>query len=312
VRKLEENGIHVAYGTVGLKTHTKTALVVREEADGVTLYSHVATGNYHSETAKGYVDLGLLTADRDIGQDLVTVFNFFTGPSLDERFRKLLVAPVTMRERFTGLIRREARYARAGRPARIVAKMNALEDPGMVRELYRASMAGVDVDLLVRDICRLRPGIEGVSDTVTVRSVVGRFLEHSRIYYFENGTAPDDPDDADGGGAPQYFVGSADWMSRNLDNRVEAVAPVTDPELREQLRFVLEVMLHDNRTGWEMAADGSYEQRMPGDDPVWSTQDVLMAATRAAHRRDDDRGIDTDHPASPGDLLVTDESDNPG
>ena len=305
VRKLEENGIHVAYGTVGLKTHTKTALVVREEDDGVELYSHVATGNYHSETAKGYVDLGLLTADRDVGQDLVTVFNFFTGPSLDEEFRKLLVAPVTMRERFTELVRREARYARAGRPARIVAKMNALEDPELVTELYRASMAGVDIDLIVRDICRLRPGIEGVSDTVTVRSVVGRFLEHSRIYYFENGAGPDDPEVADDGGHPQYFVGSADWMTRNLDHRVEAVTPVADPDSREQLRFVLEVMLHDNRSAWEMAADGSYEQRTPGDDPVRATQDVLMSATRTAHERDDDRGIDTDHPASPGDLLVT-------
>ncbi|AXG08190.1 polyphosphate kinase 1 [Haloplanus rubicundus] len=321
VRKLEENGIHVAYGTVGLKTHTKTALVVREEDDGVKLYSHVATGNYHSETAKGYVDLGLLTADRDVGQDLVTVFNFFTGPSLDEEFRKLLVAPVTMRERFTDLVRREARYARAGRPARIVAKMNALEDPEMVKELYRASMAGVDIDLLVRDICRLRPGIEGVSDTVTVRSVVGRFLEHSRIYYFENGAGPDDPDDGgerrtpgsrpatDDGGDPQYFVGSADWMTRNLDYRVEAVAPVTDPDLREQLRFVLEVMLHDNRSGWEMNADGSYDQRTPGSDPVWGTQEILMAAARAAHECDDDRGIDTDHPASPGDLLVAGGAD---
>jgi polyphosphate kinase len=307
VRKLEENGIHVAYGTVGLKTHTKTALVVREEDDGVELYSHVATGNYHSETAKGYVDLGLLTADRDIGQDLVTVFNFFTGPSLDEEFRKLLVAPVTMRERFTDLIRREARYARAGRPARIVAKMNALEDPDIVAELYRASMAGVDIDLLVRDICRLRPGIEGVSDTVTVRSVVGRFLEHSRIYYFENGAGPDDPADADPGGTPQYFVGSADWMTRNLDHRVEAVAPVADPDLREQLRFVLEVMLRDNRTAWEMDADGDYEQRTPGDDPTWATQAVLMDAARTARDRDDDRGLATDHPASPGELLVTDD-----
>jgi len=315
VRKLEENGIHVAYGTVGLKTHTKTALVVREEDDGVKLYSHVATGNYHSETAKGYVDLGLLTADRDVGQDLVTVFNFFTGPSLDEQFRKLLVAPVTMRERFTDLIRKEARYARADHPARIVAKMNALEDPDIVAELYRASMAGVEIDLIVRDICRLRPGIEGVSDTVTVRSVVGRFLEHSRIYYFENGAAPDDPEqrspsgrsEADGGGDPQYFVGSADWMTRNLDYRVEAVAPVTDPNLREQLRFVLEVMLHDNRSSWALSSDGSYEQRTPGDDPVWSTQDILMDATRAAHDRDDGRGIDTDHPASPGELLVADE-----
>jgi polyphosphate kinase len=302
VRTLEENGIHVAYGTVGLKTHTKTALAVREEDDGVSLYSHVATGNYHSETAKGYVDLGLLTADRDIGQDLVTVFNFFTGPSLDEAFRRLLVAPVTMRERFTELIRREADHARAGRPARIVAKTNALEDPDVVAELYRASMAGVDIDLIVRDICRLRPGIENVSDTVDVYSVVGRFLEHSRIYYFENGARAGD------GHTPEYYVGSADWMTRNLDNRVEAVAPVDDPDLREQLRFVLEVMRNDNRTCWTMDPDGSYDQRTPGEDPAWSTQSILMDAARAAHSRDDDRGLDTDHPASPGDLLVDAES----
>jgi len=303
VRKLEEHGIHVAYGTVGLKTHTKTALVVREEDDGVSLYSHVATGNYHSETAKGYVDLGLLTADRDIGQDLVTVFNFFTGPSLDEEFRKLLVAPVTMRERFTDLIRREADHARAGRPARIVAKMNALEDPDIVAELYRASMAGVDIDLIVRDICRLRPGIEGVSDTVDVYSVVGRFLEHSRIFYFENGARASD---SDADRSPEYYLGSADWMTRNLDHRVEAVTPVDDPDLREQLRFILEVVRNDNRTCWTMNADGSYDQRTPGDEPARATQSVLMDAVRAAHDHDDDRGLDTDHPASPGDLLVGD------
>jgi polyphosphate kinase len=209
-----------------------------------------------------------------------------------------------MRERFTDLIRREAAYARAGRPARIVAKMNALEDPAIVAELYRASMAGVDVDLIVRDICRLRPGIEGVSDTVDVYSIVDRFLEHSRIYYFENGANAPDPAEADVDGAPQYYLGSADWMTRNLDNRVEAVAPVTDPSLREQLRFVLEVMCNDNATCWRMQSDGTYEQRTPGDDPVWATQSILMDAARTAHHRDDARGLDTDHPASPGDLLV--------
>jgi polyphosphate kinase len=209
-----------------------------------------------------------------------------------------------MRERFTDLIRREAAYARDGRPARIVAKMNALEDPAIVAELYRASMAGVDVDLIVRDICRLRPGIEGVSDTVDVYSVVGRFLEHSRIYYFENGANAPDPADATVDGDPQYFLGSADWMTRNLDNRVEAVAPVTDPALREQLRFVLEVMRNDNCTCWTMNADGSYDQRTPGADPAWATQSILMDAARAAHHRDEPRGLDTDHPASPGTLLV--------
>ena len=313
VRRLEENGIHVAYGTIGLKTHTKTALVVREEGDDVTLYSHVGTGNYHSETAKGYVDLGLLTADRDIGQDLVTLFNSFTGPGLDEQFRKLLVAPVTMREEFTRCIRREARHARAGRPARIVAKVNGLEDPGIVEELYRASMAGVDIDLIVRDICRLRPGIEGISENVSVHSVVGRFLEHSRIFYFENGaraaeaddgTASDPPaaeaDDepmADTGdeptpdaagtdvdcGTPEYYIGSADWMTRNLDSRVEAVTPVEDPDLRRQLKFNLELILADNRRRWTMNADGSYDQQRPAEgEDVVDTQAVLMERTRAA------------------------------
>jgi polyphosphate kinase len=293
VRTLEEEGIHVAYGTVGLKTHTKTALVVREEDDGVQLYSHVATGNYHSGTAKGYVDLGLLTADRDIGQDLVKVFNFFTGPSLDEEFRKLLISPVTMRERLTRMIRREAEHARAGRSARLVIKANALEDPALVEELYRASMAGVDIDLVIRDICRLRPGIEGLSDTVDVYSIVDRFLEHSRIFYFENG------------GDPEYYIGSADWMTRNLDKRVEAVAPVTDPAVREQLRFVLELCLRDNRSAWTMNADGTYDQCVPGDDePTVSTQDVLMSCARAAHETGDDRGIVPEHPAIEKTLLL--------
>ncbi|WP_459193737.1 polyphosphate kinase 1 [Halosimplex sp. J119] len=307
VRRLEENGIHVAYGTIGLKTHTKTALVVREEDDGVELYSHVATGNYHSETAKGYVDLGLLTADRDIGQDLVKVFNFFTGPSLDEEFRKLLIAPVTMRDRLTRYIRREAEHAREGRSARIVAKVNALEDPDLVAELYEAAMAGVDVDLIVRDICRLRPGIEGVSENVNVYSVVGRFLEHSRIYYFENGARDPDlraEDDAEGG-EPEYYIGSADWMTRNLDSRVEAVAPVEDTAIREQLRFVLDLLLRDNRKRWEMNADGSYEQHQPGPgEEVINTQEVLMERARRAATDDDvERGIPTDA-ATETDLLV--------
>ena len=293
VRRLEEEGIHVAYGTVGLKTHTKTALVVREEDAGVELYSHVATGNYHSGTAKGYVDLGLLTADRDIGQDLVKVFNFFTGPSLDEDFRKLLIAPVAMRERFVDLIRREADHARAGRQTRLVAKVNALEDPEIVRELYDAARAGVDIDLIVRDICRLRPGIEGLSETVTVRSVVGRFLEHSRIFYFENA------------GDPEYYLGSADMMTRNLDSRVEAVAPVDDPVVRDQLRFVLEVMLADNRRAWELSADGRYTQCRPGDGPVRDTQAILMEQASLAARREETRtGVALDHPAASGDLLV--------
>jgi polyphosphate kinase len=292
VRRLEENGIHVAYGTIGLKTHTKTALVVRDSGDGVTLYSHVGTGNYHSETATGYVDLGLLTADRDIGQDLVTLFNSFTGPGLDESFRKLLVAPVTMRREFTRFIRRAARNAQADRPARIVAKVNSLEDPDIVEELYRASMAGVDIDLVVRDICRLRPGLEGVSETISVHSVVGRFLEHSRIFYFENG------------GDPEYYIGSADWMTRNLDNRVEAVTPVEDPALRRQLKFVLELALADNRRRWTMNADGTYDQRTPDGDRAIDTQAVLMDEARAAAESEDcDVGMRGSFPVD-GDLSV--------
>jgi polyphosphate kinase len=293
VRRLEENGIHVAYGTIGLKTHTKTALVVRESGDTVNLYSHVGTGNYHSETAKGYVDLGLLTADQDVGQDLVTLFNSFTGPGFDESFRKLLVAPVTMRTEFTRYIRREAEHARAGRPARIVVKVNGLEDPAMVEELYRASMAGVEIDLLVRDICRLRPGIEGVSETVTVHSIVGPFLEHSRIYYFENA------------GDPEYYLGSADWMTRNLDNRVEAVTPVEDPRIRRHLKFNLELLLADNRRRWVMNSDGSYDQRRPGeDDRVVDTQAVLMEETLRAGANDVSTGGIPGSFAVDGDLLV--------
>jgi len=269
VRRLEEEGIHVAYGTVGLKTHTKTALVVREDGDEVRLYSHVATGNYHSQTAKLYTDLGLFTADPDIGHDLVRLFNFFTGHSRAETYRKLLVAPTNLREEMTRLVRREADHARAGRDARIVAKMNSLEDPEMVRELYEASMAGVDIDLVVRGICRLRPGIDGLSENVSVSSVVGRFLEHSRLFYFEND------------GDPDYYVGSADWMTRNLDRRVEAVAPVEDPDHRAELDAVLDALLSDNRRRWVMDADGRYEQRRPRDGE----------RVREAHRELMDRAL---------------------
>jgi len=294
VRQLEEEGIHVAYGTVGLKTHTKTALVVRQEDDGVKLYSHVGTGNYHSETAKGYSDLGLLTADRDVGHDLTKVFNFFTGPTLDDSFRKLLIAPVTMRERFTDMIEREIEHAEAGRRARIVVKVNGLEDPEMVAALYRASRAGVDVDLIVRDICRLRPGIEGLSENITVHSIVGRFLEHARIFYFENA------------GEPEWYIGSADWMTRNLDYRVEAVTPVENRQLREQLRFILEASLVDNRRRWVMQSDGQYEQVTPGDEPVRDIQEILMAATKAAVARGHGPGLAVDTNLVDGDLLIDD------
>jgi polyphosphate kinase len=272
-RRLEEEGIHVAYGTIGYKTHTKTTLVVREEPDGVKLYSHVGTGNYHSETAKRYEDLGLFTADRDIGQDLVKLFNYFTGHSLHDEYRDLLVAPGNMREQFVELIRREADHARDGKDARIVAKVNRLEDPEIVEELYRASRAGVDIDLIVRDICRLRPGLAGISDRITVRSIVNRFLEHSRIFYFRDG------------GAKRYYLGSADWMERNLDNRVEAVTPIYDSTLQARLDHILELCLTDNYKAWDLAPDGSYTQRRPtADESIRNAQATLMQEAEDAIR----------------------------
>ncbi|WP_436903466.1 polyphosphate kinase 1 [Halovenus halobia] len=266
-KTLEENGIHVAYGTIGYKTHTKTTLVVREEDDGVELYSHVGTGNYHSETAKHYEDLGLLTADSDIGRDLVKLFNYFTGHSLHEDYRELLIAPGNMREQFVDLIQREAEHARAGHEARIVAKLNRLEDPEVIRELYRASRAGVDIDLIVRDICRLRPNLENVSENIDVVSIVGRFLEHSRVFYFYNS------------GDERYYIGSADWMERNLDNRVEAVTPIHDTYLQNRLDEILEICLTDNRDCWEMHSDGSYTQRTPGEAEEIRAQSVFMQQT---------------------------------
>ena len=268
-KKLEEEGIHVAYGTIGYKTHTKTSLVVREEEDGVQLYSHIGTGNYHSETAKQYEDLGLLTADPDIGQDLVRVFNYFTGHSMHRDYRKLLVAPGNMRERFVGLVRTVAQRARDGEDAQIVAKMNRLEDPQLVRELYRASMAGVDIDLIVRDICRLRPGLEDVSENIAVHSIVGRFLEHSRIFYFRAG-------DED-----CYYTGSADWMTRNLDNRVEAITPIEDPRLQSRLDEILETLLQDTRNRWVMQSDGTYERcREQVDEATTDVHATFMESAR--------------------------------
>jgi len=265
VERLEEEGIHVAYGTLDYKTHTKTALVVRQEGDDVRLYSHVATGNYHSETAKSYIDLGLLTADRDIGQDLVRVFNFFTGHSYHDDYRKLLVAPGNMRRSIVNLIRREAEYAREtdGEGGSITAKMNRLEDPEIISELYEASQDGVEMELVVRDICRLRPGLEGMSENIRVHSIVGRFLEHSRAFRFGND------------GDPEYYVGSADWMTRNLDNRVEAVAPVEDEDLQDEIDKILELALEDTANRWVMNGDGSYD-KVEKDGDGFDSHEALM------------------------------------
>ena len=272
VERLEEEGIHVAYGTIGLKTHSKTALVVREEPGGVQLYSHVGTGNYHAETAKAYVDLGLLTTDPAIGQDLTRLFHFFTGHAAQEDYRKLLVAPSTLRSGLTDRIRAAAAAAAAGEPAAITAKMNALEDPAIIAELYDAAAAGVEIELYVRDICRLRPGLEGVSDSITVRSVVGHFLEHSRIVRFTVGDSV------------EYLIGSADWMTRNLDRRVEAVTPIDATHLQRRLDAILDTYAADTRNSWEMLHDGGYRKQLAPEEPV-DVQARFMR--RAMEGRDD-------------------------
>ena len=250
-RTLEDYGVHVAYGSALLKTHTKVALIVRREPEGLRRYVHIGTGNYNSRTARLYTDVGLFTCSPSIGADVSDLFNSLTGISRQRLYRKLLVAPANMRDRFIELIEREGEHARAGRPARIVAKMNALVDSVVIDALYRASQAGVEIDLIVRGICCLRPGIPGVSENIRVLSIVGRFLEHSRIFHFGNG------------GAEEYYFGSADWMPRNFLRRVEAVAPVDDVRLQGHLRSLLRTCLEDNRQAWELQASGKWHQRKP-------------------------------------------------
>ena len=263
-RTLEGFGVHVAYGLPGLKTHTKTVLVVRRDPDGIRRYSHIGSGNYNSHTARVYTDIGLLTANPEIGADLTDIFNALTGFSRQNEYRKLLVAPANMRQRFTDMVKREADNARAGKPARIIAKMNALVDPEMIQHLYEASEAGVDIDLIVRGICCLRPGLPGVSDRIKVISIVGRFLEHSRIYYFANN------------GDEELYFGSADWMPRNFDRRVEVITPIEDRSLHPRVCSLLETCLVDNREAWDLASDGTYVQRKPGARPSVSTHERLL------------------------------------
>ena len=262
-RQLEDAGVHVAFGSANLKTHAKTALVVRRETDGIRRYIHLGSGNYNSRTARLYTDVGLLTCSPSIGADVSDLFNSLTGFSRQRLYRKLLVAPVNMRGRFVELIEREAAHARAGRPARIIGKMNALVDAEIIDALYRASQAGVTVDLIVRGICCLRPDLPGVSDRIRVVSIVGRFLEHSRLWNFANG------------GEEEFYLGSADWMPRNFDRRVEAIAPVDDPALHVRLRSLLHTYLEDNRQAWDLAADGVWTQRTP-DGPVRASHERLL------------------------------------
>jgi polyphosphate kinase len=237
----------VIYGILGLKTHCKTTLIVRREDDELRHYVHLATGNYNPETSAVYTDLGLLTADAEIGRDAAELFNFLTAYSERESFKKLLVAPINLREEMVELIRREGRNALEGRPARIIAKMNRLADTEIIHALYEASRAGVKIDLIVRGVCMLRPQVAGLSENIEVRSIVGRLLEHSRVYYFANG------------GDDEIYIGSSDWMPRNLNRRVEVVSPVTNTHLKHYLKYdLLPAYLRDNVKARRLLPNGTY------------------------------------------------------
>jgi polyphosphate kinase len=263
-KQLESHGIHVVYGFADLKTHAKLCLVVRQEADGVQTYVHTGTGNYNPGTSKVYTDLGLFTADREIVADASEIFNYLTGYSNQKEFRRILVAPIQLRARLSELITREAEHARAGREARIIIKINAVTDDQMIRVLYRASQAGVSIDMIVRGICSLRPGVPGISDNIRVRSIVGRFLEHSRMFWFLNG------------GHEEMYIGSADLMERNLDRRVETLSPIRDPEILEHLRdVVLAAYLRDTNRATVLDAAGAYT-RPEGGSGSFNSQDFLL------------------------------------
>ncbi len=277
-RELEKVGAHVMFGVAGLKTHSKTALVVRKEDTGMRAYAHIATGNYHTRTARLYEDVGLLTADPAITSDVVTLFHFLTGRSRTSSFANLVVAPVHMRNRFAEMIEREIEHHREGRPARIICKMNQLEDGDICLALSRASQAGVPIDLIVRGLCCLAPGVEGWTANIRIRSIVGRFLEHSRIFHFAAGS--DDPVEG------EFLIGSGDWMYRNLSERVEAAVPINDRRLRTRLWEILDVCLTDRRNAWVLQPDGSYYRLWPdAEDGTGSegTHATMMRLALARH-----------------------------
>ncbi|HZA92991.1 MAG TPA: polyphosphate kinase 1, partial [Gemmatimonadales bacterium] len=273
-RSLEHAGVHVVYGVVGLKTHCKASLVVRREADGIRRYVHLSTGNYNPTTARIYTDLGLFTAKAEFGEDTSELFNLLTGYSQGRRWRKFLVAPLGLREQVLELISREARNAELGRPARIIVKMNALVEPTVIDALYHAARAGVRIDLVVRGTCCLRPDIPGLSENIRVISIVDRFLEHSRIFYFDNA------------GDPEIFLGSADWMPRNFFRRIELMFPVEDPRLKARLlQELLPAILKDNVKARRLQSDGTYVRRVPAptEDAIRS-QTILQAQARESAR----------------------------
>ena len=269
-RALESAGVHVVYELPNIKIHAKTILVVRREGDTLRRYVHIGTGNYHAETARLYEDAGLFTADEDIAADIAELFNHLTGFGHPQRFRKILVAPFTLRSRLIDEIRRVAAAAAAGAPARIRLKLNALTDPTLIEELYDASTAGAQIDLVIRGICSLRPGVPGMSENILVRSILGRFLEHSRIFVFE------------AEGTQRVFMGSADLMPRNLDHRIEVVVPVEDTSARNELLSVLDILLEDNATAWSLGPDGQWSRvrREPGEREK-ASQEMLLSRARA-------------------------------
>jgi polyphosphate kinase len=276
-RQLEEAGVHVVYGLVGYKIHAKMALVVRRDDDGIRRYVHLGTGNYNASTARFYTDLGLLTARPDFGEDVTSLFNLLTGICQFQRTRKLLIAPFELHARLLHLIEREADHARKGLPAHLIAKMNSLVDERVIEALYRASQAGVKIDLIVRGICCLRPGVKGLSENITVCSIVDRFLEHSRLFYFENACQP------------EVFVGSADWMPRNFFRRIETVFPIEDGVLKDRLRHeVLALALADNTKARRLRADGAYERHKPAlSETPCRCQAEFIARSQAEERGPD-------------------------
>jgi polyphosphate kinase len=271
-RALEEVGAHVIYGLPGYKTHCKVCLVVRQESDGIRRYCHLATGNYNVRTATIYSDIGLFTCRESFGEDLTELFNLLTGYTRPQTFHHLILAPLGLREHCIGLIRNEAEHARAGQPARIIAKVNSLIDGAIIEQLYLASQAGVQIDLIVRGMCSLRPGLDRISERIRVVSIVDRYLEHARIFYFQNG------------GNPTFWLASADWMPRNFNRRIEIAFPVLEPQIQARLKDILELQLADTVKGWRMEPDGNYVRRRSEDTPALRFQERFYEILQAEDR----------------------------
>jgi len=267
-KQLEQSGVHVVYGVIGLKTHTKIALVIRKEKNRLRTYFHIGTGNYNSKTSKTYTDIGLISCQPELGQDLIELFNYLTGFAKQQSYRKLLVAPVTLRHGIEKLIKREIKFARNGLSAKIVAKMNSLVDPEIINLLYDASKEGVKIELIIRGMCCLYPQKKGLSENIKVTSVMGRFLEHSRIFWFNNN------------GNSEVFIGSADWMRRNLDRRVEAVTPIEDIKIKKEIKQLLDSYLEENRDTWNMQSDGSYSKNLVSNSKKRYIQENIISLYR--------------------------------